>query len=79
MNLQSEKKNLIKWISEIEDESTIEHIKIFRENYKNGKDWWNGISESERKGIDEGLKDFEEGRTVSYGEVKEEVKKWLSK
>lgn len=79
MNLQSEKQSLIKWISELEDESVIQDIKIFRENCKNGKDWWIDLSEEEKRGIDEGLKDLEEGREVPYEVVREKYKKWLSK
>jgi len=79
MNLQSEKQSLIKWISELEDESVIQDIKILRENCKNGKDWWNNLSEEEKRGIDEGLKDLEEGREVPYEVVREKYKKWLSK
>ncbi len=79
MNLQTEKQNLIDWISQLKDESIIEDIKSLKENSSNGKDWWKDLSEAEKKGIEEGLKDIEEGRTYTYEQVKDEVKKWITK
>ncbi len=79
MNIESEKKKIIEWISEIEDESTIEELKILRDVSVNGSDLWDNLSEEEKKGIDEGIKDIDEGRIVSYEDVKKEVKKWFTK
>lgn len=79
MNIESEKKKIIEWISEIEDESTIEELKILRDVSVNGSDLWDNLSEEEKKGIDEGIKNIDEGRIVSYEDVKKEVKKWFTK
>lgn len=79
MNIQSEKKKLIEWILGLKDESVIEEIKALKENSLNGSDWWDELSEEEIKSIEEGLKDVEEGRVVSYEQVKEDMKKWLTK
>jgi predicted transcriptional regulator len=38
---------------------------------------WELLTEAERKGIEEGLKDAEEGRTVSYDEFLKKNKKWF--
>lgn len=37
-------------------------------NSNTNKDWWNDISESQRQNINQGIKDVEEGRTVSSEE-----------
>ncbi|MEO8211307.1 MAG: hypothetical protein ABI840_12175 [bacterium] len=79
MNLQSEKQSLIEWISQLEDESIIEDIKMFRENSTNGKDWWDELTDEQKISIERGLKDVEEGNVVPYSQVKEKVKKWLTK
>ena len=49
MNIESEKKKIIEWISEIEDESTIEKLKILRDVSVNGSDLWDNLSEEEKK------------------------------
>lgn len=79
MDLQTERQSLIDWISQLEDESIIEDIKSLKENSTNRKDWWDDLSEAEKKGIEEGLRDIEEGRTYTYEQVKDEVKKWFTK
>ncbi|MDP2452905.1 MULTISPECIES: hypothetical protein [unclassified Kaistella] len=33
------------------------------------KDWWNELSDAEKKSIETGLKDIEEGRVISHEEV----------
>lgn len=33
-------------------------------------DWWTNISEKEKKAIEEGLSDIDNGKTVSYDNVK---------
>ena len=79
MDIKEEKQNLIDWISKLEDESIIDEIKFLRDNYTNGKDWWSDLSEEEKKGIEEGLREIEEGRIFTYEQVKDEVKKWFTK
>lgn len=79
MDIPTEKQNLIDWISQLEDESIIEDIKFLRENSTNGNDRWDDLSEAEKKGIEEGLRDIEEGRIFTHEQVKDKVKKWLTK
>ena len=76
MNIQSEKQNLIDWISSLEDETDIETIKEFKESYfsKSKKDWWDEISVEEKNSIDRGLTDAEEGRIISYEQFKDKYK-----
>jgi predicted transcriptional regulator len=38
---------------------------------------WESLSEAERKGIEEGLKDVEEGRTISYEDFMKKHEKWF--
>ncbi len=40
---------------------------------------WESLSEDERKGIEEGLKDVEEGRTIDYDEFRKKHEKWFQK
>ena len=79
MNIQSEKQSLIEWVSKLDNEEIIEQLKLLKENSVNGIDWWNQITEEEKKGIQEGLNDLEEGREVSFEGVQEKYVKWLTK
>ena len=37
-------------------------------------DWWDTISLEEKQGVEEGLKDIEQGRVYSHGQVMKELK-----
>ena len=75
LNLQNKKLELIQWLSTIEDSSIIEKIMDLRK--KESSDWWNSISESERKSIENGLKDVESGKLSSHSNARKLYEKWL--
>lgn len=62
-NIQNKKLELIQWVSTLEDLSIIN--KIF-ELKKEKTDWWNEISDAEKKSIEKGLEDADAGRVVSH-------------
>ncbi len=70
MDIQLEKQELINLLKETENPSILIAIKkIFQ---KEQKDWWLDLSEVQKEAIEEGLRDVEEGRVVSYEEVKKQ-------
>ncbi|MEZ4689283.1 MAG: hypothetical protein R3A12_03525 [Ignavibacteria bacterium] len=79
MNLETEKKILMDWISNLKDESIIRELKSMKDHSHNEKDWWDELTKEQKKSIERGLKDSDEGRLISYEQVKDEVKKWLTK
>ena len=62
-NILNKKLELIQWLSTIEDPSIIEKINELRK--KESSDWWNSISENEKKSIELGLKDAASGKLNS--------------
>lgn len=75
-SIEKEKLEIIKWVTTLKDETSIERLKMLRE-IKPQKDWWNEISESEKIAIDKGLEDIKAGRVKSHKEVKKLYEKWL--
>lgn len=71
MGYDAIKLELIEWLTKLDDEETIHYLKVVKDNKLNNNDWWNDISDCEKRGIERGLKDIEEGRTVSHDEVKQ--------
>jgi predicted transcriptional regulator len=41
------------------------------------KDWWETISNDERREIDQGLSEAENGGVIAHDKVMEQYKKWL--
>jgi hypothetical protein len=64
------KLELIEWLTKLEDDETIQYLKIVKDSKSTEHDWWEDLSENEKKGIERGLKDIEAGRVFSHDEVK---------
>jgi predicted transcriptional regulator len=77
MDIQAEKLNLIKWLTDVDDSSVIEQIIIFKNNTLH--DWWEEISEEEKAEIEEGLAQGDKGEVMSHEEVMAKYQKWRSK
>ncbi len=71
MNLESRKINLINWISSIQEENILAQMeKIQKEN----NDWWDIISEEDKKAINDGLNQLDRGEYVTRSQVKTQIK-----
>lgn len=62
--INSTKKELIKWISELKDEKFLALIDSFRLS-KSNTDWWCELSDAQKQEIEAGLKDVETGKKIS--------------
>ncbi len=62
MNITAEKRNILQWIQEINDEKTIEKILNLKQK--------NEVSQFEKELIQKGLIDIIEGNTSTNDEVK---------
>lgn len=70
-----EKLELIQWLSTVEDSAILKKISELRK--KETVDWWNSISEQEKKSIELGLQDADEGKLNPHDKAKELYGKWL--
>ncbi|WP_445713790.1 hypothetical protein [Flavobacterium sp.] len=75
VTLSNKKIELIQWLSTIEDVSILNKIMELRK--KESKDWWNSISEDEKKSIEAGLNDTENGKLNDHSQARKLYEKWL--
>lgn len=75
MDIQDKKIELIQWLSTLDDKSIIEKIMKLRESEK--VDWWEHISDQEKKSIEQGMEDAASGRMKPHSEAKKLYGKWL--
>jgi hypothetical protein len=62
----STRQELIQWINSVNDTGLLNLLNSIRmSRKKDDKDWWDGLSKSEKENIDLGIKDLNEGRTIS--------------
>ena len=71
-------KRFISKLKETKDKSLLENIyKLL--NLSEEADEVLKLSTSQKASVRKGLKDLEEGRTISHSKAKKEIAKWLSK
>lgn len=75
LNIQNAKIELIQWLTTLEDISLIQKIMDLRKN--ENKDWWNEISDIEKKSIQMGISDADNGKLNPNSEAKKIYGKWL--
>jgi Sec7-like guanine-nucleotide exchange factor len=75
LNILNKKLELIQWLSSIEDASVIDKIMELRK--KENKDWWDSISENEKKAVESGLKDADSGKLNPHSNARKLYEKWL--
>lgn len=68
LNLQNKKIELIQWLSTLNDHTLIDKLMKLREKEKS--DWWNEISDSEKKSIEQGIHDADNGKLTSHSDVR---------
>lgn len=72
MDVQTEKIDLITWLTQINDVSVINEIKALKK--KSQDDWWDSLNEQQRNDIETGLTDLRLGRKKGIAEVLKKYK-----
>lgn len=67
MNLEARKINLINWISTIQDDDVLEKVEKIQ---KEKTDWWDTISDADKKAINEGLEQLDKGEYLTREQVR---------
>jgi hypothetical protein len=77
MDIQIEKLNLIKWISNLSDSSVINQLKEIQKDYIKTKDWASTLKNEELESINRGLDDIKNNRIHPHEEVRKIYEKYL--
>ena len=75
IDIQNAKIELIQWLTTLEDSALIEKIMDLRKNET--KDWWDEISDAEKKSIESGISDADSGKVKPNAEAEKIYGKWL--
>ena len=70
MGYDAIKLELIEWLAKLDDNDTIEYLKIVKDSKSGDLDWWDDLSDVQKEGIERGLKDIESGKITSHEEVR---------
>ncbi|MCX6277958.1 MAG: hypothetical protein NT004_07660 [Bacteroidetes bacterium] len=70
MGHEAIKLELIEWLTKLEDDDTLDYLKVVKESCNVHEDWWNDLTAQQKSGIKRGLQDIKNGRAISHMDVK---------
>lgn len=71
----NKKLELIQWLSTLVDKVVIEKLIKFRK--EESTDWWDSISDEEKKSIKSGLNDADKNNLIPHVTARKTYEKWL--
>lgn len=71
----NEKLELIQWLSTLEDTAIIKKLIQFRK--EETKDWWESVSDEEKKSIERGISEADKNEVKPHSEARKLYEKWL--
>jgi len=77
MNIHETKLELVKIILNTNEEALLEQVKELLSS--SGEDWWDKITPAERRAIDEGLEQANQGQLIPHEQVVEAISKRFNK
>ncbi len=63
------KLELIEWLTKLQDVTTLKYLKLVKDSRISGHDWWNDLTEDQKKGVERGIKEIKEGKIVAHEDV----------
>jgi len=63
------KLELINWLTKLEDNETLDYLKVVKDSLDSESDWWNELSDEQKSGIERGLNDIDAGRIRSHSDI----------
>lgn len=70
MGYETIKLELIEWLTKLDDDDTIDYLKLLMDAKVSQNDWWYDLKDEQKSGIERGLKDIDTGRVTLHDEVK---------
>jgi predicted transcriptional regulator len=77
MNVTTQKQDIIHWVTELTDHTTLALLGRIKERSTHRQDWWSTLSVAEQASIEQGLLDAANGNLTSHSEVKKRYEHWL--
>ena len=70
MGHETIKLELIEWMTKLDDDETIDYLKLVKDSKASHEDWWYDLTDDQKAGIERGLRDVDTGRVTPHKKVK---------
>lgn len=70
MGHEAIKLELIEWLTKLDDDETIDYLKLVKDSNASHNDWWQDLSDEHKAGIERGLRDVDAEKVTPHSTVK---------
>ncbi len=70
MGHEAIKLELIEWLAKLDDDETIQYLKLVKDSNASQNEWWQDLSDEHKAGIERGLRDVDDGKVTAHSKVK---------
>jgi hypothetical protein len=63
------KLELIEWLAKLDDNETLDFLKIVKESREDNQDWWCDLTNEQKTGIERELRDIDLGKVTPHSEI----------
>ena len=70
MGHEAIKLELIEWLTKLDDDETIDYLKLVKDSKVSHDDWWYDLTDEQKAGVERGLRDVDAGRLTPHKKVK---------
>jgi hypothetical protein len=70
MGHEAIKLELIEWLTKLDDDETIDYLKLVKDSNTSHEDWWCVLTDEQKSGIERGLRDVDAGKVTPHNKVK---------
>ena len=64
------KRELIQWLTKLEDDATLDYLKVVKDSSDHQNDWWHDLTDDQKSGISRGLSDVDAGRVHPHKDIR---------
>lgn len=63
------KLELIEWLTKLNDNETLDYLRIVKKSQETAQDWWHDLTKEQKLGIERGLKDIDSGKITPHSQI----------
>jgi hypothetical protein len=63
------KLELIEWLTKLNDDETLDFLKIVKQSREIDQDWWHDLTHDQKLGIERGLNDIDSGKVTPHSQI----------
>jgi hypothetical protein len=69
MGHEAIKLELIEWLTKLNDNETLDFLKVVKKSREDNQDWWHELTNDQKESIERGLRDIDLGNVTPHSKI----------